>query len=318
MFLGIPKGLFYYDYYSFIKKLFDGTGVKIIDNVENTDMVLSLGCDAVVDEACMPIKLVAGQIRVLLEKCDAVFIPKLMKDINGMWYCPKQMGVEELVNYDLAKDKIIFTDPIYMNNKKAAYKSFSKVGKILGIDNFTFKNNFVTAYNELKLISHGISKMHVESDWEFTPKLPKKGEIILPNTSKVFLAGHCYNVFDSFANNNIIKKLDDLCIGVITEKVVSYPEKRHAVDELKLMKTPFWESVIRVLGSAICLKEDVDGIIYVSSFSCGPDSLIIELIKKYVYDVPLMVIKLDEHKGTAGFETRLEAFSDLLERKRIS
>lgn len=318
MFLGIAKGLFYYDYYLFINKIFEGTRVKIVDDIENTEDLLSLGNDFVVDEVCMPIKLITGQIRTLIGKCDAVLVPKLIKDINGMWYCPKQMGLEELVSYDLPKDKIIFTDPIYMNNKKATYKSFSKVAKTLGIDNFTFRNNFNTAYNELKSISHGISNMYVKSDWGFAPQLPKAGEIVLPNISKVFLAGHCYNVFDKFANHNIIKKLDDLCIDVVTENIVSYPEKKRAVDALGLMKKPFWESVIRTLGSAICLQENIDGIIYISSFSCGPDSLIIELIKKYVNNIPMIVIKLDEHKGTAGFETRIEAFSDLLERRRAS
>ena len=42
------------------------------------------------------------------------------------------------------------------------------------------------------------------------------------------------------------------------------------------------------------------------------------MIKIYIPDIPIMVLKLDEHKGSAGYETRLEAFSDLLERRQAS
>jgi predicted nucleotide-binding protein (sugar kinase/HSP70/actin superfamily) len=34
------------------------------------------------------------------------------------------------------------------------------------------------------------------------------------------------------------------------------------------------------------------------------------------YDIPVLNISLDEHSGEAGFLTRVEAFIDLLERRR--
>ena len=71
---------------------------------------------------------------------------------------------------------------------------------------------------------------------------------------------------------------------------------------------------MRLYGAALHIRDKVDGIIYISSFSCGLDSFIIEMIKTHITDVPMMVLKLDEHRGRAGFETRLEAFSDLLQR----
>ena len=75
---------------------------------------------------------------------------------------------------------------------------------------------------------------------------------------------------------------------------------------------------MRRLGTAVRLQDEIDGIIYLSSFSCGPDSMIIEPIKEHVRNVPIMVLKLDGHKGTAGYLTRIEAFADLLEERSIS
>ncbi|GFP22301.1 hypothetical protein HKBW3S06_01528, partial [Candidatus Hakubella thermalkaliphila] len=35
------------------------------------------------------------------------------------------------------------------------------------------------------------------------------------------------------------------------------------------------------------------------------------------YNIPVLNISLDEHSGEAGFLTRVEAFIDLLERRRV-
>ena len=67
------------------------------------------------------------------------------------------------------------------------------------------------------------------------------------------------------------------------------------------------------------LKDNnIDGLITVNSFGCGPDSLMIEKIvrKAKDYNKPLLCLTIDEHTGEAGFVTRLEAFVDMLYRKK--
>ncbi|AYO30678.1 hypothetical protein D2962_08620 [Biomaibacter acetigenes] len=68
-------------------------------------------------------------------------------------------------------------------------------------------------------------------------------------------------------------------------------------------------------------NKKIDGIIHVASFGCGPDSLIGELLEHRVmreYKVPFLYLTLDEHSGEAGFDTRLEAFLDILEGRKVS
>ncbi len=72
------------------------------------------------------------------------------------------------------------------------------------------------------------------------------------------------------------------------------------------------------LGSAFTFAEDkdVNGIIYLTPFACGLDSIIIEFIERRLkshYNVPFLKLTIDEHTGEAGFDTRLEAFLDLME-----
>lgn len=52
MLLGIPRGFFYYEYVSFINKLFQDTDVTIISGQENNESTLKIGGRLTVDEAC--------------------------------------------------------------------------------------------------------------------------------------------------------------------------------------------------------------------------------------------------------------------------
>jgi predicted nucleotide-binding protein (sugar kinase/HSP70/actin superfamily) len=57
-------------------------------------------------------------------------------------------------------------------------------------------------------------------------------------------------------------------------------------------------------------------LVLLTSFGCGIDSFIDELLilaNCRKYKTPLTTITLDEHTGQAGFNTRLEAFIDMME-----
>ncbi|MCE2604069.1 acyl-CoA dehydratase activase-related protein, partial [Pseudomonas aeruginosa] len=55
---------------------------------------------------------------------------------------------------------------------------------------------------------------------------------------KVFLAGHCYNIYDSFINMDLINKLHGMKIGVVTEERVPREEKDNGLAYTDLMKKP--------------------------------------------------------------------------------
>lgn len=63
-------------------------------------------------------------------------------------------------------------------------------------------------------------------------------------------------------------------------------------------------------------REEIDGIIYLACFGCGPDSMIGEMAERYTTGKPFMLLTIDEHSGEAGMMTRLEAFCDMLRRRR--
>lgn len=66
-------------------------------------------------------------------------------------------------------------------------------------------------------------------------------------------------------------------------------------------------------------RPDVDGIIHVTAFACGPDSLVdrmVEIEARRRRKMPYLSIAVDEHTGEAGVRTRIEAFLDMLRYRR--
>ena len=59
--------------------------------------------------------------------------------------------------------------------------------------------------------------------------------------------------------------------------------------------------------------------ILVFAFGCGPDSLVRELIEQDLIKpgrIPTLSLVLDEHTAEVGLLTRLEAFVDMLQRRK--
>jgi predicted nucleotide-binding protein (sugar kinase/HSP70/actin superfamily) len=62
----------------------------------------------------------------------------------------------------------------------------------------------------------------------------------------------------------------------------------------------------------------VDGMCMLVSMGCGPDSLVAEFMREEATsrDLPFLELVIDEHTGTAGLVTRIEAFLELAERRK--
>ena len=63
----------------------------------------------------------------------------------------------------------------------------------------------------------------------------------------------------------------------------------------------------------------IDGLIHVTAFGCGPDAMVDKLLEldcRKQNRLPYLSLCLDEHTGVAGVMTRLEAFVDMLVRRK--
>ena len=87
---------------------------------------------------------------------------------------------------------------------------------------------------------------------------------------------------------------------------------RASQNSLNICKSVPWIMSRELLGSIAKYHNDVDGIILLTAFPCGPDSMINEMIIRRIKDRPILNLLLDSQDGNAGIETRLESFIDII------
>ncbi|MDD4767291.1 MAG: CoA protein activase [Desulfotomaculaceae bacterium] len=71
-------------------------------------------------------------------------------------------------------------------------------------------------------------------------------------------------------------------------------------------------------NTILCAKRGFDGMIQVAPFTCIPEIVARTILPRVSrdYDIPVLTFFLDEQTGKAGMSTRLEAFTDLMRRKK--
>ena len=130
----------------------------------------------------------------------------------------------------------------------------------------------------------------------------------------IMMVGHPYNIYDNYINMNLAYKLVKNNVKVITSETID--ENKILFYSSKLPKRMFWTYGKRIIGSSFCAIEEglCDGMIYISSFGCGMDSILVDLIERKAKEkmVPFMLITVDEQTGEAGINTRIEAFLDMM------
>lgn len=293
--VGIPKGLLYYKYHPFLIAFFKELGADVVISEDTNKKVLDLGVKYAVDEACLPIKVFHGHVAALRDKCDVIVIPRIMQIRKNEYICPKFCGLPEMVSNSIDGMTSAVTEPIYTFDKRKLYHWAKAAGKRITGNEFKIKHAFLKAYEEQLNYASGV----LDEDYDI----------------KIALVGHPYNIYDNFVNMNLISKLNKLGVGVETMEFTH--EFLIGLEINNLYKRPFWTFARENYGFAVNASKEkrVDGIIYISSFNCGIDSVIIELIKDKIGSFPFLTLKVDEHTGEAGVDTRIEAFTDMLERR---
>lgn len=298
--IGIPGSLYSYTYEPFIRSLAGEMGFEACFDRQSSKSVLDRGAGCCVDEVCMPMKIFAGHVMRLSEKCDLLPLPRIMQTERGKSICPKFCGLPEIIGYSDGesagneKGSVRVTRPLYLKDRGDTLKTLLAIFGPYIESAETFERAF---YNALRLQRETVRGIE-ESGYKY----------------RVFLAGHPYNIYDEYVNLRLLQKLHGLDIGVITQERVDRREKESALRGF--VKKPYWETLADVYGAGVYLTEHrrVDGVIYLSSFSCGIDSVTAELLKNRIagMNVPFLLLKLDEQTGEAGYDTRLEAFESVL------
>jgi len=295
--IGLPKGLLFSKYHVFAATFWEEIGAEIVISPDTNKKILDEGTKYCVDEACLSMKVFHGHVAWLKDQCDAIFVPRIMGIKEKEYICPMFCGLPETLINDIPGLPHLIDTPVYSTDVASLSKWAKKASSCVTRD----EGAIMTALDRALFKQKG-----------FCPGKNDEGYPL-----KIALIGHAYHVNDHFVNMNLIKKINNAGVGVVTEEYADQTDREEEVK--KLFKKPFWSFAREYYGAAVSMFRTgkVDGIIYISSFACGIDSVVIELIQHETGDFPLLILKLDEHTGEAGLDTRVEAFLDMMKRRAI-
>ncbi|HLE01930.1 MAG TPA: CoA protein activase, partial [Dehalococcoidia bacterium] len=72
------------------------------------------------------------------------------------------------------------------------------------------------------------------------------------------------------------------------------------------------------VGEKVLHARHFDGLVHLAPFTCMPEIIAQNILPSVKEDIPVLTLLCDEQTGKQGMLTRLEAFVDLLKRRRAS
>lgn len=201
--------------------------------------------------------------------------------------------------YDLVNNLLdinILNYNIDLTNKETKLLAFLNLGEALG-------KSYINTYRAYKKAEDFAKRRRLEKEKQQKEKL-------LSKKMKILLAGHSYNLYDSFIGEEISHFLKSYDIEILYSDLIEH----NLIDkECKKISTDIYWTYNKEIMAAINYYQDkVDGIIIISTFPCGPDSLCNELILHKIKNIPVINLVFDDLTNNAGFITRLESFIDIL------
>ncbi|MBA7629998.1 hypothetical protein ES703_37506 [subsurface metagenome] len=159
------------------------------------------------------------------------------------------------------------------------------------------------------------------------------------NLVKIGIVGEIYSILEPAVNKRLIKKLEKMGALVHNSLPLSYFifkglynrgwMKRPGMDRQAFLTARKQahkyfpkevgghgnESIIHTIYYGL---KGFDGVIHALPFPCMPESTVAPILDDigHDYNIPLMRLIFDVHSGEAGLDTRLEAFVDILKRRR--
>ncbi len=303
MTIGIPRAFLYYKYHILWETFFDELGINYVVSPETNKDIIERGLRHSIDESCLSSKIFMGHVDYLIDKCDYIFVPRMQYLGNDKeTVCTKFQAIYDVINNIYREQNLnILYYSIDIHNKDTELKAFLKMGKFLGKN----KAQVLRAY-------------YIAKQAEKTDKMLaiNNQKLLLERNDKlkILLMAHPYNIYDEFIGKPIVNYLEELdCIPIYGCVV----DEKKALDKAKeFTKTMPWTFNKELVGALNLYHNDVDGIILISSFPCGPDSLVNDMIIRKYQGKPIINLTLDAEEGTAGLETRIESFVDIIKLRK--
>lgn len=293
--VGLPRALLYHEYGDLWTSFFESLDIETVVSPESNRAILERGSRLAVDETCLPVKIYLGHVENVANKADRVLVPRIESLNKREFSCVKLWGAVDVVRNSVP-DADVITYNVDVKRGKREPAAIYRLGRELG------KNpaQVALAYSNARRRASRIRRAHAREQF-----VTAHGPGL-----KVLVVGHPYNVRDALIGGPVVRILQQEGAQVLVAELEDRAEARQRSSALS--RDLPWTFNKELLGAVEQFRHHVDGIVFLVTFPCGPDSLMTELCVRRLHDVPSIVLVLDELQGEAGLRTRLESFVDLL------
>jgi len=304
--IGIPQALHLFEDTDFWVHFFSRLGIKTKTSAKLKNPV-KLGKSIATAEFCSPVVSLHGHVQSLMDKVDYVFLPFYFEEKptdknRRRQHCYYTQFSPSIISClpDFDKKKIIspIIKYLYTNfhTKLELYKSLKTISS-----DFLFSFFDISAAYDSALEF----KKNTQKNWKDLFQRYKSKD----QAMNVVLLGRPYTVLTETMNNHIPQLFENLGIKTFFQDMLDF--EAHDFSEIDpLLKEIHWKYAAQILKAAyIVAKSDHLYPVYISSFKCAPDSFGIDYFKQIMESChkPYLVLELDEHDSSVGYETRVEA-----------
>jgi len=309
--IGIPAVLHLQEDLEFWQLFFHELG---IDTVTSADFPYGLrdGKHIAGAEFCAPMAAMHGHVRYLSGKADHMFMPFYLdygprRQQHRRQYCYYTQYAPALGSF--------IKDPDKPTKKSQDYFLTPLVYYLYG----KFHSRF-QLFKMVRTISGqktGFSKVSAAFERALRFKQSRQQALkrmYLQKTDSdrnlhVVLLGRPYTVLSKHMNKGIPNIFSALGIKTFYQDMISVTD--HAAASIdSLLSQVHWHYAAEILKAAaqIAINPNAYAVL-VTSFKCSPDSFVAEYFKQIMerHAKPYLILQLDEHDSTVGYETRIEA-----------
>lgn len=297
--IGIPRAMLYYRDGALWQTFFETLGHEVVLSCPTDREILELGIRYAIDEACLACKVFLGHAASLLERCDCLFVPRVANFEEAGIFCTKFEALPDMTQ-NLFRDCRVLSCEVDGKRKIGEKEAFLSLGKQLGA-----RDRASLAAYEAGVQARDLVRIQ---------RLEQQRNALQQPGLKILIVGHDYNAFDDYVGAPIRRMLQQMQVTPVYACITEQPASRML--GLQFSPTVPWMVSRELLGAVVALKDQVDGIILMSAFPCGPDSMVNDLLTRKLQELPILVLTLDAQDGSAGLETRLESFVDILQFRR--
>ncbi len=304
--IGIPKALHVFEDFDIWVYFFSKLGIKTITSAQLKSPV-KLGKNTAKAEFCAPVMSLHGHIDYLMGVADYVFLPFYFEESTDekdrrRQHCYYTQFTPSVVSCLSEFDRKRLVSPIIrylytsFHTKLELYKALKNISS-----DFLFSFFDISAAYDSAVEFNEICKLKRKALFE-------KHKASGPDINVVFV-GRPYTVLTDTMNNNIPRLFENLGVKTFFQDMVD--DKNYDFSEIDpLLKEIHWKYVAQILKTTfITAKTENLYPVYISSFKCAPDAFGIDYFKQIMetYNKPYLILELDEHDSSVGYETRVEA-----------